>query len=110
MLGSAPVVIKVKASRLLPAEWAPEGPAILEDLSWECLFTVKKFLLESNPNPSLFCLSLRKLEDKEQLSLTRDSGTLNSILSLGRTLPVREGCLLAFPAFGRTVPAFPVCW
>lgn len=57
MLGNALVVVKVKLSRLPPAEWALDGSAILEDLCWECLFTVKKFLLESNPNPIYFvCL------------------------------------------------------
>lgn len=48
------------------------------------------------------------MEDKEQLSLMCDSETLNALLSLGQSLPVFEGCLLAFPAFGRTVSAFPV--
>lgn len=82
MLGNALVVVKVKLTSLLPAEWALDGSAILEDLSWECLFTVEKFLLESNPNPILFCLSLRKIEDKEQLSLMHDdSETLNSSAS-----------------------------
>lgn len=108
MLGNALVVVKVELSSLLPADWTLDGSAILEDLSWECLFIVKKFLLESNLNPILFCLSLRKMEGKEQFSLMRDSETLNSLLSLGQTLPVFEGCLFAFPAFGRTVPAFPV--
>lgn len=33
MLGNALVEVKVKLTSLLPAEWAPDGSAILEDLS-----------------------------------------------------------------------------
>lgn len=72
MLGSALVGVKARLSGPPPAEEALDGAAIWGALSWERQFTVKNFLLESNLNPVLFCLSLRKIEDNEQLSFLLD--------------------------------------
>lgn len=66
----------------------------------------RKFLLKSNLNPILFCLSLRK--NKKQVSLMLFSKTLKSLLSLGQTHPILESYLLAFFCSSRIAYDFPV--